>query len=302
MNRKTHTLVFFALAALFLGSCQKENGVTGTGPSTPYANYNLQSVPNIGEWPEDLVKEMAAHLHFGDNPPRIDTCFHTPRVYLHKHINNGVYYKPPQEFPYSYAYKFHNQHGSVFDMVRFKVPITVTDQYSIFAETTTRDSVFIMGNGDYFTAYYKIKLKLSTWAQNPGMNDYLKPLNGKELKESVILSGKALNKTSWMFRFTKKDNTVINTYAYTIDTLNGKPFYLTESGETIWQDDTRYLDTIQTTLVTGISDVHIGVRVENAIEIPGLDFFAKHDILLYSCSGDLTIDPEFFEGNNKSKP
>ena len=307
MNKISHLLILFSLSALLFSSCKKE--IEGFGPKTPNlpVNYGLQNCPDIAIFTagaEDLLSEMAPYLHFGDNPPKIDTFFHAPSIYLIKHIANGPFtLVNGQNFRYPFSFMLKGQHNGTFDSLRFKEPIVKNNDYHIYAEAGTRDSIFIMGEGDLFTVYYKINLTLSTWAQNPGMNTYLQPLNGQQLVEKVILSGKAINDYVPEYVFTKWNKEVIRTSSYhEYPGLNNSPYFVTAELDTIHKIDVRYLDTLSIPRVKAIKDIHLGVRVENSINVPNLSFFALHDILLYSYEDDLTIDSEFFEGENRSRP
>ena len=301
MNRISHLLILFGLSALLFSSCKKELEGFGPGSSNLPVNYSMQTGPDIGIFmagAEDLLSEMAPYLHFGDNPPKIDTFFHAPSIHLIKHIANGPFHLVDgQDFPYPYSFMLKGQQNGTFDSLRFKEPIIKNSDYHIYAEAGTHDSIFIMGEGDLFTVYYKINLTLSTWAQNPGMNTYLQPLNGQQLVEKVILSGKAINEYVPEYVFTKWNKEVIRTSSY--HELNNIPYFITAELDTILKIDVRYLDTLSVPRVKAIKDIHLGVRVENSIEVPNLSFFALHDILLYSYADDLTIDSVFFEGENR---
>ena len=302
MNRISHFLILFGLTALLFSSCQKNIEGFGPGSSDLPINYSLQSGPDIGLFmagAEDLLSEMADYLYFGDNPPKIDTFFHAPSIHLDKHIANGPFHLvDDQDFPYPYSFMLKGQQNGTFDSLRFKEPIVKNDQYHIYAQAGSQDSIFIMGSGDKFTVYYKINLTLSTWAQNEGMNTYLQPLNGQQLVEKVILSGTAVNEDVFEYVFTKWNKEVIRTSFYTVDNDN----FVTMEQDIIKKADVRYLDTISIPRVKEIKDIHIGLRVENSIEVPNLSFFALHDILLYSYPGSLTIDTVFYEGENRYRP
>lgn len=299
MSKLSFFLIVICLASLSFASCQKQDGPTGFGPNTPNLpfDYNVQSIPDIGTYmPHDLLVVMKDHLHFGNNPPRIDTCFHTDSIRLDQYIKadpSTLYYLRPQTFPYPFfSLSFNGQHRCVIEHFRHDEPIINDDSYQIYATSSGTDSIFIIGEDPYFTVYYKINHTLKTWASNIGMATYLAPLNGKELKESIIICGTAINQAYPYYLFTKKNGETIRTETFSKDDSS----YIIGDIQIPIQE-VRYLDTLQSTRVIGIKDLHIGARIENAVIVENLDFYALHDILLYSYPHPVTIDTMFFNGS-----
>lgn len=299
MSKPSFFLIVICLASLCFASCQKQDGPTGIGPNTPNLpfDYIVQSIPDIGTYmPRDLLLAMQDHLHFGDNPPRIDTCFHTDSIRLDRYIKadpSTPFYLIPQTFAYPFfSWGFNGQHQCVIDRFRHDEPIVNDDSYQIFATSNGTDSIFIIGEDPYFTVYYKINHTLKTWASNIGMATYLAPLNGRELKESIIICGTAINQNYIYYLFTKKDGGTIRTETYSKDSSS----YIVGDIQ-IPIHEVRYLDTLQSTQVIGIKDLHIGARIENSVAVESMDFYAIHDILLFSYPHPVTIDTTFYNGS-----
>lgn len=141
-------------------------------------DYAIQSIPSIDKViPAELIAEMGPYLHFGDNPPRIDTCFLVkiesispdsirPAIRLARFIHNlddptTSYYKqdstPTNDQMVSI--RFGKQHRCIAESALFVHSWGEIIPGNDFFEESTSDSVYIMGDGDCFTAYYRHKAK-----------------------------------------------------------------------------------------------------------------------------------------------
>jgi hypothetical protein len=184
-------------------------------------DYALQVIPDIHNViPLDLIEAMNAvpdningkdtticALHFGDNPPDLfkiidtttfgftferDSIGITPNgdiQYGYAILKKYVPYGPPvsslvEDSTYylrPFYYLFHDQHRGIAQL-DFKDQHYDHPDYYVYDIAHRTDSVFIMGEKPYFTAYYNITLERK---HSPGIN----PLdNGPRL--AVILSGK----------------------------------------------------------------------------------------------------------------
>ena len=122
-------------------------------------DYAVQTVPTIDKVvPMKLIEAMGPYLHFGDTPPHIDTCFFVPRFHLDLMIKNDpstVYFKTPQWFTYRFSWKFTDQHRCALDSLFFERRYLENYLY----ESGVSDTVFVMGNGNNFTAYYQQRVE-----------------------------------------------------------------------------------------------------------------------------------------------
>lgn len=174
-------------------------------------DYALQVIPDIHEvMPRDLVKAMTAipdtvggqpvthnALHFGDNPPSLvfmdnDTLlgfmkdFFLQKVYIP--VDSTCAYastfypnKPLQSIN---CFLFHDQHRGVakYDFKENYIKINEGPNNYAYETAHLTDSVFIMGEGNDFTAYYTQKRSFVASPNNQNPN-YMNP------SEYVILSG-----------------------------------------------------------------------------------------------------------------
>ena len=306
MNRISRLLVLFGLLVLLPISCKKD--IEGFGPNTVKPlNYSLYNIPDIGTFvPSELLSAMHPYLHFGENPPKIDTCFHTPYIFIQEYIKadpTNTHNIDPGQKAYCLSFMFRGMHQQSIDSVRFEEPISKDNMYQLFANTVSADSIFIMGHDSQFTVFYNFTCKLNmTYAPNApsAYQQVLDPLNGIEMKQKAILSGTAINNDSIPeYVFTKKNKEVIRTPSYTkLDSC-----YVTFNNDTIKKEDVRYLDTLLTSQITKIKDIRYGFMIQNDIEVPSfLSFFKKGDILVYSYPDTLIIDSVFYEGENRYRP
>ena len=126
-------------------------------------DYALQVIPPIDSIiPFELIKAMGPYLHFGDNPPRIDTCFISDNIRLARFIHNNddpstTYYKQDSTFTNDQliTIRFSGQHRSVADSTLFVHSWgEIIPGNDLSEESKAHDSIFIMGKGNEFTAYY----------------------------------------------------------------------------------------------------------------------------------------------------
>ena len=152
-------------------------------------DYALQVIPPIDSIiPAELIKAMGPYLHFGDNPPKIDGCFSLPDSIMFDKLikadTNGDYRydsMPMRIAPIDhYTFVFERQHRGIAECFYYECQYPYGMAY-LYA--TVKDSIFIMGEGDYFTAYFHQDWK--PWSSVPWS---LVDLNS--CRESVILSGK----------------------------------------------------------------------------------------------------------------
>lgn len=148
---KTARLLLLVIAtAWFCAACTKPD-------DKPYSpvDYTVQTTPTIEKIvPMKLIEAMGPDLHFGDTPPRIDTCFFAKPIHLDTVIKNNpntIYYKDPQSFPYRFTWQFTDQHRCVLNSLFFERKYYENYLY----EQGVSDTVFVMGSGDAFTAYYE---------------------------------------------------------------------------------------------------------------------------------------------------
>lgn len=185
----TRLAALFVLAMLGTTSCQKPD-VHSNQP----LDYALQVIPDIHEvMPMDFLETMSSlnALHFGDNPPalQIDSLGFVKRDALVKEFikadSTSEYNLIVGEIKkYTNYFLFHDQHRGVakYDYKCVNLDTVyggVSHQYYIeYADVT--DSVFIMGNKPFFTAYFTQKRHKES--NLPTITDY-----GSH--EYVILSG-----------------------------------------------------------------------------------------------------------------
>lgn len=247
---KKTRLLFLAIAtAWFCASCTKPDD---GGYQT--LDYAVQTVPTIDKVvPDKLITAMGPYLNFGDTPPRIDTCFFAPRFHLDIMIQNDpntVYYKVPQWFNYRFTWKFIDQHRCAVDSLLFERRYLENYIY----ENGSSDTVFVMGNGNAFTAYYRQEIEwLATIPTNYPSN--------LMRKESVILTGKIITDS-------------IHHRPPVSGIVDFRMGCLIES----------YFDKNTNKVITHNNDT-----IGGSSNVPGI-----YDILIYSCQNDtLWFDPNF---------
>jgi hypothetical protein len=165
-------------------------------------DYAIQSIPSIDEvMPADLIAEMGPYLHFGDNPPRIDTFSFDVLQILHFIHNSdhpeipydtvAMYYRRDGEYyPNRFEFGFYGQHRQVFDSCSYKrVYKDLLPNTDLIEYANTQDSIFIMGNGNDFTIYYRQSMKRTI---DPYNEMYANAMTGGlsiVRVESTIISG-----------------------------------------------------------------------------------------------------------------
>lgn len=187
-------IVSFSLLIFVAVSCQKENNVEPL-------DYSIQVIPDIATIFKDHYDLITAmndlnQLHFGDNPPQVyaidssderqDTLgFCNSNLELKKYIKSD----PTSSFPaptiifHTYQFLIDSQHKGVASMY-FRSPKLEEGPDNHFVETAVcLDSVFIMGEKPFFTAYYYQNIK--TDKVIPGNTS---PDPGP--KQAIIISGK----------------------------------------------------------------------------------------------------------------
>jgi len=135
-------------------------------------DYAIQSIPSIDEvMPADLIAEMGPYLHFGDNPPRIDTFSFDVMQILHFIHNSDhpeipydtveMYYRRDGEYyPNKFKFGFYGQHRQIFDSCTYeRIYKDLLPNTDLIEYASTHDSIFLMGNGDDFTIYYRQSMK-----------------------------------------------------------------------------------------------------------------------------------------------
>lgn len=165
-------------------------------------DYALQVIPSIDEvMPADLISEMKDYLHFGDTPPQLDTCFYIKDSILIARFVHNQDIDPTSTFSFTEEwihYRQHNfrwkgQHRCVADqyfytrLVGDSVQFLPGVYYRIFEKATVTDSIFIMGDGDKFTAYFHQEVER---AMEPD-EQFSSFITDYDLvrRESVIVSG-----------------------------------------------------------------------------------------------------------------
>lgn len=170
-------LVAFAL--LYATSCTKPIDGAQNRP----LDYALQVIPDIHEvMPHDLIEAMndLNALHFGDNPPRLSKTINDTllgfvfekEIIAYDSITNIPKYGysiVKKYIPYSipvssfkedttiylrpFYYLYHDQHRGIaqFDFKDNQYDMG-PDMY-VYDIAHVKDSVFIMGEGDYFTSF-----------------------------------------------------------------------------------------------------------------------------------------------------
>ena len=166
-------------ASLALYSCQKDYPITTHEP----LDYALQVIPDIHDvTPTDLMEAVGiTNLHFGDNPPKL---YIDSLGFVRKYAKVWNFIKADSTTQYGMTigetklytncFHFYDQHRGIakYDYKCVNLDTIyggVSHQYYIEYSNVT-DSVFIMGEKPYFTAYFTQKRhKESSF---PNMTDY----------------------------------------------------------------------------------------------------------------------------------
>ena len=176
-------------------------------------DYALQVIPPIDSViPIELIRVMGPHLHFGDNPPKIES-FSFDSLHLVRFIHNSdhpeipynpqtMYYQVDgQWYTTQFQFEYMGQHRGVYDScyyVRNYGPLefpnpqdfTLPPLVSYLSErATTNDSIFIMGNGNDFTIYYHQTIHRNLDPYIPSIAGYLNGGIDLTWDGSFIVSG-----------------------------------------------------------------------------------------------------------------
>ena len=169
-------------------------------------DYAIQSIPSIDEvMPADLIAEMGPYLHFGDNPPHIDS-FYVDVLEIKHFIHNSdhpeipfdtntmYYLKDGQDIPTRIQFDFYGQHRGIFDSCRFERAYGEmfndgTASYYLFEKASAQDSIFIMGSGNDFTLYFRHSMRRSIEPYNEFLANNITGGLSLVRIESVIISG-----------------------------------------------------------------------------------------------------------------
>lgn len=193
MNKTLRLLLLTGLTALVCASCDK------TAP-----NYAIQSIPSIDEVLQeapDLIAEMGPYLHFGDNPPKIDSFSINAIELLHfihntdhpeiPYDTNTMYYRRDGEvYETKVTFKFNDQHRGVYPSCSFERAYGELGLGSyLFEDANTNADIFIMGNNDDFTIYYKQSMQRRIEPSNSLLGANLTGGLSLIRIESVIISG-----------------------------------------------------------------------------------------------------------------
>ena len=161
-------------------------------------DYSIQEIPSIDDvMPPDLVAVMGPYLHFGDNPPRIDSCFFADSLRLARFIHNTddptttYYLMDTQYLANTFSYKFCSQHRGIMESTHYERAygdIAYGLGFFLFENANTDNNIYVMGNGYEFTIYYS---QTCTKRMEPdeSLSNYISDYSiGRT--ESVIISGR----------------------------------------------------------------------------------------------------------------
>lgn len=229
MKKHLFKLVLFLAGMTMFTSCLKD-----APESNETVFYGYQQIPNINEFmPQRLLEAFGnEYLYYGDEPPKIEGSFEANSLDLYKKVigEHSAYMIELGPLAYTAYFNFTEQHMKVAK-VEFKAPHgdpehpeyggyfceyssndttyhLIKSNIGRFANDTIAPSyfknkqysnadfqtVYIMGNDPYFTAYFYEIRRISSMTQ---------PLN------AVIISG----------RMDKETTVVTDTVNHTIDTI-----------------------------------------------------------------------------------
>ena len=151
MKKHLYRTVLFLCGTLLLGSCLKNDP-----EHNPTVYYAYQEIPNINEFmPQRLLYAFGnEHLHFGDEPPRIEGCYVADDVwvtYVEK-VPSSTWLQPANNsIPNPQYFKFYEQHKGIAKM-KFQSPKGHVGQYDYFLEQSSTDDThsFISANTSWF--------------------------------------------------------------------------------------------------------------------------------------------------------
>ena len=210
-----------------LTSCLKDD------PQNSTIYYGYQKIPNINEFmPQSLLQAMGqSHLYYGDEPPKLEGCFVADNILLTDIFlaPESHYHQAPTSIPAKQYFNFFEQHKGIAKL-EFKYPKGNPGEYTYYLERSNPDStykymmanpehfvndtiapsyfdegyyekenfnsVYIMGDDPYFTAYYYEIRDISA---------HFQPLNavivsGKVDKETVVQIDTVTNTTDTIVR------------------------------------------------------------------------------------------------------
>lgn len=199
-------------------------------------DYAIQSIPSIDEvMPADLIAEMGPYLNFGDNPPQINS-FSFDVLQIKHFIHNSdhpeipydtttMYYRRDGEFyPNKFYFEFESQHRGIFDSCKFERTYEnifgPSVDIDIIEYANTSDSIFIMGNGNDFTIYYRqsVKRRMEPSTEIPGAGNITGGLTITRVESTIITgtvseSDQSIQNFHWGFRIEgyNEENSAIGT-------------------------------------------------------------------------------------------
>ena len=151
MKKHLFRIILFFCSALLLGSCLKNDP-----KNNPTIYYAYQQIPNINEFmPQRLLFALGnEHLHFGDEPPKIEGVFAATDVWVTTvdTVASSTWMQPSNNsIPNTQYFEFYEQHKGIAKM-RFRSPKGQVGQYDYFLEqssTQMTDSI-MLHNTDVF--------------------------------------------------------------------------------------------------------------------------------------------------------
>ena len=214
MKKHIIRTVLLLLGLTLLASCLKDDPQNN---DTIY--YGYQKIPNINEFmPQSLLQAMGqSHLYYGDEPPKIEGAYIADSILLTDIIlaPGSHYHQAPTSIPANQYFSFTEQHKGIAKLY-FKYPKGNPAEYGYYLERSDPDStykyvmanpehfindsiapsyfdngfyekdnfntVYIMGDDPYFTAYYYEIRDIS--AKFQPLNAVI--ISGKLDKETVI--------------------------------------------------------------------------------------------------------------------
>jgi len=152
MKKHLFRTILFLCGTMLLGSCLKNDP-----KNNPTVYYAYQQIPNINEFmPQRLLFALGnEHLHFGDEPPKIEGVFVADNVWVSivDTVPSSTWMQPANNaIPNPQYFEFFDQHKGIAKM-RFKSPKGQAGQYDYFMEqssTEMTDSVMTRSNIDAF--------------------------------------------------------------------------------------------------------------------------------------------------------
>ena len=187
MKKHIFRIILFVGCVMLLGSCLKNDP-----KNNPTIYYAYQQIPNINEFmPQRLLYALGnEHLHFGDEPPKIEGVFIADDVWVTEvdTVPSSAWMQPANNsIPNAQYFEFYEQHKGIAKM-RFISPKGTVGQYDYFLEQSSTEmtdstmrrnkdafvddtispiyfkegklqsedfrTVYIMGEDPYFTVYY----------------------------------------------------------------------------------------------------------------------------------------------------